>query len=125
MNNHLMGLMVLSVESETEENKVYAYSPLELHLDQRIEFEAELFLSEGNSLQAIVDWVKRHKLPEIEPRCSYQGTLDRIATAYNTNFWYEGKGLVMNSIPIRSGPYVPGFADRYIMENPDNLLQRN
>ena len=109
MNNHLMGLMVPSVESETEENKVYADPPLELYLDQRIEFDAELFLSEGNSLQAVVDWVKRHGLPDIEPRWSFRETLDRIASAYNTNFWYEGRGFGNEQHPDSIGPAFSGF----------------
>ena len=124
MNNHLMGLMVPSVESEAEENKVYADPPLELHLDQRIEFDAELFISEGNSLNAVANWAKRHGLPEIEPRWSFQETLDRIASAYNTNFWYEGKGFGNEQHPDSIGPHVPSFADRYIRENPDNPIAK-
>jgi hypothetical protein len=125
MNNHLMGLMVPSAEIETEENKVYADPPLELHLDQLIEFDAEIFLSKGNSLQVILDWIKRHDLPEVpEPRWSFPETLDRIASAYNSRFWYEYKGFGNEQNPSAIGPHAPSFADRYIRENADKPLAK-
>ena len=62
-NNHLMGLMVPDVEAESQENQVYAEPPLELHLEQRVQFDAEIFLVDGDSLDVMVDWVKRHGLP--------------------------------------------------------------
>ena len=118
MNNHLMGLMVPDAEIEALENRVYAEPPLELHLDQEIEFDAEIFISRGNSLQVLVDWVKRHGLPGVPlSHEDFRWTLDRIADAYNTRFWYEEKGFGNEQHPDGIGPNIPLFLERYIREN--------
>lgn len=122
MNNHVMGLMVPDVETEAFENKVYADPPLELHLDQRITFDADIFLSQGDSLQVITDWVKRKGMPKPCPRWPYEETLDRIATAYNTRFWYEGKGFGNEQHPQHTGPSIPAFLEQYVQEHPDTQL---
>ena len=117
-NNHLMGLMVPDVEAESSENQVYAEPPLELHLDQRIEFDAELFVVEGDSLDVVVDWVKRHGLLKITPRWPLPEALDRIARAYNGHLWHEGRGWGTDQTANGVGPYPPRFAERYIARNP-------
>ncbi len=103
-NNHLMGLMIPDVDVEAHENQVYAEPPLELHLDQRIEFDAEIFLVEGDSLDVVVDWVKRHGLPQVSPRWPLTETLDRIARAYNSHLWHEGRGWGTEQTPKGVGP---------------------
>ncbi|MGC9467535.1 MAG: hypothetical protein ACP5HS_03000 [Anaerolineae bacterium] len=113
-NNHLMGLMVPDVDVEAHENQVYADPPLELHPGQRIEFETEIFLSKGTSLNVVVDFVKRHGMPEPpEPRWPLTEALDRIARAYTTHLWHPGRGFGM---PQRDaiGPRVPRFVERYL-----------
>ena len=116
MNNSLIGLMVPDCSVEGQENKVYADIPLELRVGQTIEFDAELWLSKGNSLQVVVDWVNRHGLPvPAEPKWPFKETLDRIAGAYNSNLWTEGKGF-------RANPHVPVFLDRYVHENAGTRL---
>lgn len=118
MNNSLMGIMVPDASVEGQENKVYADIPLELHVGQMINFDAELWLSQGNSLNVVIDWVKRHGLPEPpEPRWTFEETLDRIAGAYNSNLWVEGKGF-------RGRPNVPDFLERYVRENAKTKLAR-
>ncbi|MCA0957682.1 hypothetical protein LCL86_01405 [Muricauda ruestringensis] len=118
-NNHLMGLMVPDASIEGHENEVVAEIPLELKIDQTINFDAELWLSDGNSVAVLTDWVKQHGLPEpSEPRWPHKETLDRIAAAYNTNFWHEGKGFGLIQRPEKSiKPNVPDFLLRYIKEN--------
>ena len=97
--------------------------PLELHLEQRIEFDAEIFLVEGNSLDVITDWVTRHGLPEPPaPRWPFEEALDIIAGAYNTNFWHEGKGFGTPQTPGSIGPHVPGFVDGYFARRPETPL---
>jgi hypothetical protein len=118
MNNSLMGIMVPDASGEGLENKVYADIPLELRVGQMINFVAELWLSQGNSLNVVIDWVKRHGLPEPpEPRWPFKETLDHIAGAYNTNLWVEGKGF-------HGSPHVPDFLERYVRENADTKLAR-
>ncbi len=124
-NNHLMGLMVPAVEVEAQENQVYADPPLELHPDQRVEFDAEIFLCEGDSLDVVVSWVKRHGLPAVpEPRWPLTQALDRIAAAYNTRLWHEGKGFGTEQTPNGIRPVPPRFADRYIEKNADSSLAK-
>jgi len=125
-NNHLLGLMVPAVETEAEENHVYAEPPLELHHEQRIRFDAEVFLvrgeSHGGSLDVIVDWAQRHGLPEPELRWPLEETLDRIAAAYTGHLWHEGRGFGSLQWPEGIGPYVPAFADAYIARYPHKPL---
>ena len=112
-----MGLMVPDATIESHENQVYAEPPLELKNEQRVEFDAEIWLSQGNSLQVVVDYVKRHGLPEPPaPRWPLEETLHKIAEAYNTNLWHEGQGF---GIPQANqiGPHPPAFLDRYVQEN--------
>ncbi len=124
MNNNLIGLMVPDATIEGHENEIYAEQPLELKIGQQINFDAELWLTEGNSLDVVTDWVKRNGLPEpSEPRWSYEETLDRIANAYNTNLWHEGKGFGVIQRPNTSiRPSVPGFLVRYAEEHKDTQL---
>ncbi|WP_373516713.1 hypothetical protein [Pricia sp.] len=118
-NNHLMGLMVPDATIEGHENEVTAKIPLELKIDQTINFDAELWLSKGNSVEVLTDWVKRKGLPEpSKPRWPYKETLDRIANAYNTDFWHKGKGFGIIQRPEHTiKPNVPDFLKRYIAEN--------
>ncbi|MCP4164898.1 MAG: hypothetical protein GY759_03260 [Chloroflexi bacterium] len=114
-DNHLMGLMVPDVDIEAHENEVYMDPPLELHLEQRIQFDAEIFLAEGNSLHVIDDWVCRQGLPPAPaPRWPLVEALDRIAEAYNTHLWHEGRGFGIEQKEGGVQPTVPRFANKYI-----------
>ncbi len=122
-NNHLLGLMIPDVEIEAQENQVYREPPLELHLDQRIDFDAEIFLVQGDSLDVIVDWVNLHGLPESpEPRWPFPEALDKIARAYNDLYWHEGQGFGVEQTSHSIQPHVPRFLDRYIASNPESVL---
>jgi hypothetical protein len=124
-NNHLLGLMAPDVEIEALENQVYMEPPLELHLEQRVQFDAEVFLVDGDSLDVIVDWVHRHGLPEPPtPRWPLPEALDRIAAAYNAPLWHEGHGFGTEQSPRHIRPVPPAFADRYIAANPASQLAR-
>jgi hypothetical protein len=122
-NNHLMGLMVPDVFAEEEENKVWAEPPLELHLKQRVEFDAEIWLSEGDSLDTVVDWVRRHGLPAPpQPRWPFEEALDRIAAAYNARFWHEGEGFGTAQHPEGIRPTVPRFVEPYLARHPGSPI---
>ncbi|MCL5999478.1 MAG: hypothetical protein M1546_25950, partial [Chloroflexi bacterium] len=121
-NNHLMGLMIPDVDVEDHENKIYAEPPLELHPDQRIDFDVEIFLVAGNSLDVVTDWVKRHGLPAIEPCWPLPAALDRIATAYNSHFWQTGKGFGNAQLAGGFHPTAPRFAARYIETHAGSTL---
>jgi len=121
MNNNLMGLMVPSVNSDAEENGVFADPPLEMHLDQMVRFESQIFLVQGNALDVITDWVARNGLPEVEHSTEYyHAALDRIATAYNTNLWKDNTGFGNEQDKYK--PHVPGFLRRYVDENQGSEL---
>ncbi|MFA5814530.1 MAG: hypothetical protein WC865_02805 [Bacteroidales bacterium] len=126
MNNSLMGLMIPDATMEGHENEVYASMPLEFKIGQMINFDAEIWLSEGRSLDVMLDWVKRHGLPQPpEPRWSFKETLDKIANAYNTNLWHEGEGFgIKQRAQDKIGPSVPAFLDRYIKENKGTALTK-
>jgi len=119
MNNQLMGLMIPDATVENHENEIFSQVPLELRIGQKIEFEAELWLSKGNSVDVVTDWVKRHGLPEPStPKWDYRKALDLMAQAYNSNLWHEGQGfgVVQRSI-TEASPRLPGFLTRYMNEN--------
>ncbi|RKN78675.1 hypothetical protein D7Z94_20990 [Ulvibacterium marinum] len=118
-NNHLMGLMVPDATIEGHENETVSKIPLELKIDQTINFDAQLWLSKGNSIDVLTDWIKQKGLPKpSKPRWSYEETLDRIANAYNTDFWHKGKGFGLLQRPEKSiKPNVPNFLLRYVKEN--------
>jgi hypothetical protein len=124
MNNNLMGLMVPDASIEGFENEVVASQPLELKIGQMINFDAEIWLSEGSSMDVMLGWVKRHGLPEPSaPKWSYKETLDRIANAFNTNLWHEGEGFGIKQRPENKiRPNVPSWLDRYIKENKGTRL---
>ena len=126
MNNNILGLMVPDASVEGHENELVATLPLELKIGQMINFDAEIWLSEGKSLDVMLDWVKRHGLPEpSQPKWSYAETLDKIANAYNTNLWHEGEGFGIRQRPeAKIRPIVPSFLDRYIQENKETALAK-
>jgi hypothetical protein len=125
VNNQLMGLMVPDATIEGHQNEVYAEIPLELKIDQEINFDAEIWLSEGSSMDVLMDWVGRNGLPDPgPPRWPYEETLDKIANAYNTNLWHEGEGFGYYQRNTRIYPNVPGFLERYVEENKKTTLAK-
>ena len=126
MNNNLMGLMIPDASVEGRENEVLSSLPIELKIGQMINFDAEIWLSEGRSLDVMLDWVKRHGLPKpTDPKWSYTETLDKIANAYNTNLWHEGEGFgIKQREGDKIGPNVPAFLERYIKENKKTTLAK-
>ncbi len=125
-NNQLMGLMVPDATIEGHENEIVADIPLELKIGQRINFDAELWITKGNSVNAITEWVDRNGLPQpSETRWLYTETLDKIANAYNTNFWHEGEGFGIIQRPEEKiYPNVPSFLSRYVAENKKTKLAK-
>ncbi len=125
-NNQLMGLMVPDATIEGHENEVVAKEALELKIGQKVNFDAELWLSKGNSVDVLVDYVKRRGLPEpSKTPWSYKTILDSIANAYNTNFWHEGEGFGINQRPEHKiSASVPQFLERYISENKRTPLSK-
>jgi hypothetical protein len=118
VNNQLMGLVLPSVASGAEENAPPVHSlksgpaPLELSPGNPIHIEAEIFLVKGNSLDVLVNWVKRHGLPESPaPRYTLQDALDRVARQYNTSFWHEGRGWGQTA--EQADAYPPLFLEGY------------
>jgi hypothetical protein len=119
--------MIPDATIEGHENEVYATIPLELKIGQQINFDAELWLTEGISLDVVTDWVKRHGFPEPPaPKWPYKETLDRIAAAYNSNLWHEGEGfgIIQGEEVRRISKRVPGFIDRYLQDNRNTPLVR-
>ena len=125
MNNNLMGLMIPDATVDGHQNEVYAAQPLELRIGQQINFDAEIWLSKGNSLDVVTDWVKQHGLPKETPKWTYKETLDNIAKAYNSNLWHEGEGFgIKQRSTDKMSTNVPEFLKRYISENKNTQLTK-
>lgn len=123
MNNSLMGLMIPEAV-EGRENEVYASEPLELRIGQEVNFDADIWLSKGNSLDVVTDWVKQHDLPKPpSPKWTFEKTLDLIANAYNSNFWHEGKGFGIKQ-KDQISTRVPAFLERYVDEHKGSDLAK-
>ena len=123
MNNSLMGLMIPDARTEHHENELSAANPLELRIGEQIQFDAEIWLSHGNSMAVVTDWVKRHGLPESKPKWSYSETLEKIASAYNHNFWHEGQGFgIRQRTEDKYSRHVPDFLIRWVKENKTNPI---
>lgn len=123
-NNQLMGLVMPSVAWGMEENKPPIHTtedgpaPLELSPENPIHIEAEVFLAKGNCLNVMVDWVKRHGLPEPPtPRYPLADAMDRIARQYNTSIWYEGRGWGKRA--EQASAYPPLFLEYYVRNGRD------
>ncbi|MDD3109005.1 MAG: hypothetical protein PHV49_07360, partial [Alistipes sp.] len=124
MNNQLMGLMIPDASVEGHENELFSQIAPELRIGEKIRFKAELWLSKGNSVDVVTDWVIRHGLPEPStPKWAYRDALDRMSGAYNSNLWHEGHGfgVVQRSINEASAG-VPEFLQRYMKENPKSQV---
>jgi hypothetical protein len=121
-----MGLMLPSVAwGVLKENSLEADPPFVIGTNQAISLKTEIFLAKGNSLDVIIDWIKRHGLPEpSKPRYSLSDALDRIARAYNDNLWRdkEGWGCVLFG---KFAPIEPPFLERYIRENYNEGFVKN
>ena len=127
MNNNLMGLMIPDATIEGHQNEVTAAIPLELKIGQMVQFDAEIWLSNGNSLDVIIDWVKRNNFPQPpSPKWPLKETLDKIASAYNSNLWHEGEGFgVKQGANVNwVSKSVPLFMERYISENKNSHVGR-
>ncbi|MDR0286555.1 MAG: hypothetical protein LBI03_02435 [Clostridiales bacterium] len=119
MDNSLLGLMVPSSFSENDENNIFADPPLEVHFGEMFRFSSEISIIKGNSLDVIVDYVKRHGMPlptVNDTKEFYINTLVRIAEAYNNNFWKDGEGFG-NEQHKKYSAAVPRFLRKYIVEN--------
>ena len=120
-NNSLIGIMLPDVKTEEDENKPFA-RPFEIHKGQRISFAASVTVGRGTSVDALTDYVKEHSLPEPQPVMTPDEALEKIARAYNTNLYHEGKGfgyVQAHASSISRTP--PSFLYRYLKENPGKL----
>lgn len=125
MNNNLMGLMIPDATAEGHQNEVIAGLPLELRIGEEINFDAELWLSKGTSLDVVTDWITRQGLPKEAPRWTYKQTLDNIANAYNTNLWHQGEGFgIKQREADKFSTRAPEFLARYINENKSTKLAK-
>jgi hypothetical protein len=116
-NHHLLGLMYPSVRWGMDENYLRAKSPILVRRGVIFPLHAQISVVKGTSLDVILDWVKRNGLPDPgPPRYEWKEALDRIAKAYNTNLWIEGKGW---GIRGEGQPIIPDFISYYIEHGTD------
>ncbi len=130
---HLMGLMLPTCGGGLAENALRAEPPM-LLARQTLTMDAEIGVHEGRALDAVTAWVGQHGMPEPgAPRWPWAEAIERLARAFNSNLWEEGKGWTYGSGRVRNWvlaksciprpqrkPYMyPRFVDWYI-ENGKN-----
>ena len=92
-SHHLLGLTLPSARWGLKENELKADPPVKVPRGKKLTLDAQISVVDGTSLDVVLDWVKRNGMPDPgEPRYEWNDTLDRIAKAYNSNLWIEGKG---------------------------------
>ncbi|MBR0464339.1 MAG: hypothetical protein IJJ23_08170 [Clostridia bacterium] len=124
-NNTIFGLMIPAAIDDNHENLVRSPQfPVELHLDQMINFDCEIALGKGRSLDALTAWTAKKGLPtpsyDLE---TMKEDLHRIARLYNAKYWVEGAGFgVPQSRPGTpyAGPGYPRGLRAYLDMFPDS-----
>ena len=94
-NNTIFGLMIPAAIDDNHENLVRSPQfPVELHKDQMVNFDAEITLGKGRSLDALTEYVQRKGLPAPSyDMAALEEQLHRYAHLYNTKYWVEGQGF--------------------------------
>ncbi|TDD99012.1 hypothetical protein [Jiangella asiatica] len=116
----LLGLM-LPEARDLGGDHWHADPPLELHKGQQIALTAEVSVVAGRSLDAVVDWVRRHGLPKPPaPRWPAEETLHRIAEAFTTRLWHDGRGYGTAQFDGDAFRAEPAFARGYLARFPDS-----
>ena len=100
-DDNLMGLMFPSAGMGMEENSLKASPALRMPR-KGIEFDAQIVVVKGTSLDAITNWVQRDNLPDPGNQRFEKGeVLEKIAEAYDSHFWEEGVGWSFHK-PVKS-----------------------
>ena len=128
-DQHLMGLMLPTSAMTHMENNAVPTVVTPYPRGAKISFYAEVALGKGTSVDAVVDYVKRHGMPEPpKPKKTLEEQLRFIAEQYNGHFWFEQKSstgwgvrTVRDMIrkpgeePTEVNTSIPGvFLERYI-----------
>ena len=123
-NNNIFGLMIPAAIDDNHENQPRADHPVELHLDQMVNFDCEIVIGKGYSLDALTDYVKKTGLPAPSyTREELIAQLHRYAHLYNTLYWSEGHGFgVPQGRPGTpwGSPAIPDFLKKYVEMFPDS-----
>ncbi|MGQ9631817.1 MAG: hypothetical protein ACUVXI_16135 [bacterium] len=124
-NHHLLGLMLPSVREGLKENDLKADPPVKMRRGQKLTLDSQISIVRGTSLDVVVDWVKRHGMPEPgRPRYEWRDALERIARAYNGGLWVDGKGWRFFGLGYEPEPYIPEFVLYYIDHGSDKEIVR-
>jgi hypothetical protein len=116
-SHHLLGLMLPSARWGLKENELKADPPIKVPRGTRLTLDAQLSVVNGTSLDVIMDWVKRNGMPDPgPPRYEWNDAMERIAKAYNSNLWIEGKGWGFRG---QGAPHVPESVSHYIEHGTD------
>ncbi len=116
-NNHLIGLMIPSARWGLKENSLAADPAVTIPPGLKLVVDAAISVIQGTSLDVILDWIKRNGLPDPgRPRYQWKEALEKIAKAYNTNLWTEGRGW---GVAGKASTGIPRFFEYYLRHGED------
>ncbi|MBD3244110.1 MAG: hypothetical protein GF331_26195 [Chitinivibrionales bacterium] len=135
----LMGLMYPGVQWGLKPNELQAAPSVSMPRGG-LWMQAEITVQKGASLDALLAWVDRHGLPDAgTPRYEWSHALERMAQAYDTNLWENGKGFLRSWHLSPSQPYldvrwenradvakrIPRVVSWYVERHPDTALAKS
>lgn len=115
-NDSLLGVMLPGADGTLSENELNADDPIELDAGDGLSLSAELTVTDGSSLDVLVDEVQAAGFPEPpEPRYDLAEFHHWVAECYDTSLWQEGEGFGADVEMLDGGsPQAPEFVREYV-----------
>lgn len=124
-HHQLMGLMLSGSCSQKDEENLNPSQTLPFNKGQQLKLAGEISLVEGNSLDIVLDWVKRKGLPAAdETQYGWEQELEKIMKAYNNHLWQDGKGWAPMSAGDEAVPRVPYSVSYYVEHGNNDKLKK-
>ncbi len=123
-NHSLIGLMLPSARDGLKENTLKADPPIKIQ-KEKLTLNGQISIVAGTSLDVVMDWVKRHGMPEPgAPRYEWRDSMERAAQAYNSGLWADAKGWRTSGFTEDIAPSIPEFVLYYIDKGSNKEIVR-